>query len=277
MLRRFLNPLSRLQEEENDDLGGGGTTEEKTWYSDLGEGLSDNESIQKYKSVKDLAHAYVNASKMIGKDKMMVPDEKTSDEDWNTIFNKLGRPESLENYTVEKGEKSSLGDDFYKSFAEEAFKAGMLPKQANAIAKLIEDNSQAEMDAFAAKVRETAEANETTLREEFGDAYDRKLKAANFALSEYGGKEAEQRIEELGLTNEPALIKMFAAIGEAKSNDTFKGESEKAFGITPSEAEEKLNAMLSDPKHALHDRAHGNYATAMKEYNRLSAIAYAKK
>ena len=49
------------------------TTEQDDWRSSLSEDLQKNPNLEKYSSVESLAKAYINASSMLGRDKLTVP------------------------------------------------------------------------------------------------------------------------------------------------------------------------------------------------------------
>ena len=62
-----------------------------------------------FKTPADLAKSWVNAQKLIGKEKIPLPGEKATKEDWDVVFSRLGRPEKPEGYTLPEIE---VPDDF---------------------------------------------------------------------------------------------------------------------------------------------------------------------
>lgn len=112
------------------------------------ESLSDQSQRELYeknlgtiKSWDSLIGGYVNAQKMIGS-KVSLPNENSSKEEWDSFYEKMGRPKDTTGY--------DLGNEHFK-FAEEVeseiknvfYEAGLNAKQAKSITdKLAEISSQ---------------------------------------------------------------------------------------------------------------------------------------
>jgi hypothetical protein len=82
------------------------------------EGLVNDPSLKALTNVGDLVKSYVNAQKMIGKDKVILPTDKSSEVEIAQFWQKMGRPEKAEDYKFELGEKKSFDDGFTAKFAE---------------------------------------------------------------------------------------------------------------------------------------------------------------
>ena len=76
------------------------TTEAPDWRVGLSDELKDNASIGSFKTTADLAKGYINAVKKIGVDKINVPTQHTTPEEWNEVFSKLGLPAEIDKYEV---------------------------------------------------------------------------------------------------------------------------------------------------------------------------------
>ena len=77
------------------------TTEAETnWKDALPEEVREDPSMQAIQSVDNLAKSYVNAQKMVGSDKIIVPNKYAEDNEWNDVFTKLGLPEKAEDYDL---------------------------------------------------------------------------------------------------------------------------------------------------------------------------------
>ena len=109
------------------------------WRATLPESIREDATLKKYKSVDDLAGAYINAQKLIGGNKMVVPNENTTEDEWKDIFKKLGVPEKVDDYKVKFKDGSTIQEDFVKDFQATAHKLGVLPKQAQALAEWFSD------------------------------------------------------------------------------------------------------------------------------------------
>lgn len=253
------------------DSGGTG------WLSGVDPDIAGNASIAKFTSVESLGKAYIQAQGMIGADKMVIPNKNSSADDWRGAFNKLGLPEKREEYGVERAAESPINEEFHKSFTDKAFELGVMPDHAKALLDMYGDSVNKTNESLIAQKAKDEAAGVETLKTEWGDAFDRKLQAANYTLSEFGGKELVSHLNELGLGNDPKLVKFLADIGEAKTDDVFRGESKEAFGLSAEEAKNQIDAMLGDPKHPIHHKEHAEHNKYKKEYNRLGPIAFPGK
>ena len=81
------------------------------WRNDLPDDLREDPSLKTIQDIPGLAKSYIHSQKMIGKDKIVLPNEHATKEDWDDVFNKLGRPASAEEYKIE-GEASDLINNF---------------------------------------------------------------------------------------------------------------------------------------------------------------------
>ena len=70
----------------------------------LPEDLREHSALQPIQDVENLAKAYVNASSMIGRDKVVIPAENSSPDDWNEVYGRLGRPDEPAGYQLDAGE-----------------------------------------------------------------------------------------------------------------------------------------------------------------------------
>jgi len=65
------------------------------WREMLSEDIRGDERLAKFETLEGLAKSYINAEQMIGREKIPMPK---SDEEWQDVYNRLGRPESAEGY-----------------------------------------------------------------------------------------------------------------------------------------------------------------------------------
>lgn len=89
-----------------------------------------------YKSIADIAKAAQNAESIIGRS-VVLPDDKAKPEDWDKVFNRLGRPEKPDGYEFKlpQGVPEGMPYDaeFAKTFKGAAHAAGLTAKQATAL------------------------------------------------------------------------------------------------------------------------------------------------
>jgi len=202
----------------------------KSWKEAIPEDLRNDPNISKFTELEALAKSYINATRMIGQDKVAVPNNNSTDDQWNEVYNKLGRPESPDKYKLEvKSDVVPLDDGAIKSFAENAHKLGLNNKQAQGILEFYKESMEGSVQQSIVDT-ETAQANtEAQLRKEWGRAFDDNIKRAGaVAKANMNPQILDMELKDgTRLGDHPEVIKGFANIANLLSEDKLVGtESE---------------------------------------------------
>src|SRR6056300_1865690 len=155
------------------------TTVAKSWKDTISEEFRNDPNISKFTEIDALAKSYINATRMIGQDKVAVPNENSTDDQWNEVYGKLGRPETPDKYKLEvQSETVPLDENTVKQFAENAHKLGLNNKQAQGVLEYYKNSMEGSLQQARIDT-ETAQANaEQELRKEWGRSYDDNIKKA---------------------------------------------------------------------------------------------------
>ncbi len=200
-----------------------------TWKDSISQEFREDPNISKFTEIDSLAKSYINATKMIGQDKVAVPNENSTDDQWNEVYGKLGRPESADKYKLEvNSETAQIDEGSIKSFAENAHKLGLNNKQAQGILEYYK-NSMEGSEQQSRIDTETAQANaEAELRKEWGRSFDENLKKAGaVAKANMNPEILDMELKDgTRLGDHPAVIKGFANIANLMSEDKMIGTDE---------------------------------------------------
>ena len=213
----------------------------KTWKEAISEEFRNDPNIEKFTEIDALAKSYINATQMIGKDKVAVPNRNSTDDQWNEVYEKLGRPESADKYTLNaKSEVVPIDETAIKQFAENAHQLGLNNKQAQGILEFYKKNMEGM--AHQAKVdTETAQAQSTQeLRQEWGREFDTNIKKAGaLAKANMNPEILDMQLKDgMRLGDHPEIIKGFAKIAGMMSEDKIVStESENVSSNTDVETE----------------------------------------
>lgn len=234
------------------------------------EEYKEEKSLQNFSNMDDFVKSYLHSQKLVGADKIPVPNKLATDDDWNTVYERLGRPENPEGYSYELPEESKIDDTTLKAFSAEAHKLGLLPKQAQGIMNYY--NSLAEQSDKSLEFRdETARAEaEIELRKEYGPAYDLKVsQARNLATNTLGADFLRNTILQDGssLGNNPQIVRAFADLASKLSEDSMV-QGEVASAMTVKEIDGEIDT-LTQPGSAYWDKTHINHKKAVDEVQRL--------
>jgi hypothetical protein len=126
-------------------------------------------------------------------------------------------PEKPEAYQITVPDGVPRDEAFLSGFRTIAHQAKLTQDQVKAITDFWASNL-GEALVQRDKARETAVK---TLRSEWKGDYDQNLAQAKDTLKKFGGEEMIALMEESGLGNSPVMVKVFHAIGQAISEDSF--------------------------------------------------------
>ena len=195
---------------------------ESSWKESISETYRNDPSIEKFTEIDALAKSYINATRMIGQDKIVVPNKNSTEEVWEEAYTKLGRPETPDQYNLKiESDVVKMDDSAIKSFAEQSHKLGLNNKQAEGILDFYKNN----MEGIAQQSKidtETAQAqSEQVLRQEWGRDFDAKVKQAGAIAKANINPEVLDMTLSNGtrLGDHPEIIKGFAKIAGMMSED----------------------------------------------------------
>lgn len=195
----------------------------KSWLEGLGD-LGKDPSLQMFKEPSALAKSWVNAQKMIGADKVVIPKADAPDADWDAFYNKVGRPESPDKYELKLPEGITMDDNLAKGFKEVAHKTGLSPRQ---VQKIVEWDAQQKIEQ--AKAMEASQTNELrgaldAYKQEVGGeerfkATVDKAKSAVRTLADDGFKKF---LRDSGVGSRPEAIAFFAKLADMMGEDKIR-------------------------------------------------------
>ena len=218
------------------------------WRTAIPEDLQNDPSLADIQDISSLAKGYVHAQRMIGTDKVSIPTNQASQEELDTFYNKLGRPETPQGYEAPTENMPDLpvNEEVRNQFYEEAHRIGLNKQQTAALLRWEAESTKGRMDSHSQN-------------------------------SEFGGDELVNLLDSTGLGNNPAVIKAFANIGKAIMNDEIiGGGGRQGFMMSPGEAKSQIGGLKRDPNfmQAYQDTSNAGHAEAVKEMGRLFELAH---
>jgi hypothetical protein len=209
--------------------------------------------------------SYIHTQRLIGGEKMVIPNNNSSDEQWRDTFHKLGLPADIEGYEVKNNlpEGHQANEKLFNGFKEVAHKAGILPNQAQSVIDYFNQTVAEQVKASNQSYIAEREAEAQALKDKWGQAYDRKLKAAEYGIEQFASEDQIKYFAEMGLMEDPKFTELWAAVGESLSEDGFAGDDGRPTGdqMTPDEIRKEIQGMyhkdhpFKNPKHPEHKRA----------------------
>jgi len=234
------------------------------------EAYKDEKALQNFQDMDGFVKSYLHSQKLVGSDKIPIPNKYATDQDWNAVYEKLGKPKSPDGYEYNLGKESKLDDNSLKAFSTEAHKLGLLPKQAQGIIKYYNDlagASETEANNKAEAGRTEAEKN---LRKEFGSTYNDRITAAKkLATSTLGNEFLNNTLLQDGskLGDNPTVVKAFADLAAQMSEDNIVKGDAPAY-MSNKEINRQI-AVLQQPGSAYWDKRNPNHSDAVQEVQEL--------
>lgn len=206
--------------------------------------------------VEMLSKSYVHADQMIGRDKIVVPE---GEDDWDEVYNKLGRPETPDAYELERpelpeGVDAQYSEDEEKHFRVTAHQLGLNQKQASEAYKALVSQRLEQVGEWSKVRTQAREEAINTLRREQGENFPAYMNQAKAALREFADPVYLKHLEDTGQDNDPQTIRMWAKVGQAMMGDRkLEGPSSQP---TPADLDreiadyvEKYGRAIDDPDH----------------------------
>ena len=245
-----------------------------TWKDSISQEFREDPNISKFTEIDALAKSYINATRMIGQDKVAVPNENSTDDQWNEVYGKLGRPESADKYKLEvNSETAQIDESSIKSFAENAHKLGLNNKQAQGILEYYKDSMEG--SAQQSKIdTETAQAqSEAELRKEWGRSFDENLKkAASVAKANMNEDVLNMQLKDgTRLGDHPSIIKGFANIANLMSEDKMIGTDEDS-ATSGRNLDEEISKIVNDRDGPYWNKAHPDHDKIVQQVFTLRSM-----
>jgi len=230
------------------------------------EDYKEEKSLQNFSNMDDFVKSYLHSQKLVGSEKINVPNKYSTDEDWKDVYKKLGTPENADGYKYDLPEDHRIEDDVLKNFSNEAVKLGLLPHQAQGIMKYYNDVINKGVDDQTAHMKVSQEESEKELRKEYGATFDRQIQSAkNLAHATLGKEFVTDTLLQDGsrLGDNPTVIKAFVGLANKLSEDVMvKGDSVPF--LTVPEINKQI-ASLQQEGSAYWDKRHPGHAEAVEE------------
>lgn len=235
--------------------------------NELGEEILGAPCLTSIKDVNGLVKNYVNAQKMVGADKIIIPNEHSTDADKENFWKKLGKPGSLEEFKINLPEETKVEKEFYDEFKKFSFENNILPNQANEMVKFMEQYEHNMSEKFIAEAKETQEANINGLKQEWGDSFDGKINIVNTVIKEFADEDIMNHLKNTGLVNDTKLAKFLASIGEVIYSEKKLDTPAPSSGHSKESAMQEYQSLKQSD--AYWNKGHVDHAHTIKKIEKL--------
>ena len=256
-------------EQQNSVLSGDPKTETPQtnvdWKASLSDEVRSDKSLENIKDIEGLAKSYVHAQKMVGADKIPVPNKYATEKDWDAVYEKLGRPKTSDGYKFDLPQDKQVDELSLKEFSTQAHKLGLLPGQAQGMVQFYNDMTAKSLQDADSKALTARETSTKELKQEWGQAFDQKVSQAATLAKSVGATELlnANLADGTKLGDHPVMIKAFAELANKMGEDSIVQASGPTY-LTPSQIEKQIGE-LTQTGSAYWDKNHPNHTVAVQE------------
>lgn len=243
---------------------------DEEWKNSLPEELKAHPSFGPIKTLEDMAKGYVHAQKLVGRDKVTIPKEDATEDEIENFWRKVGKPESPEKYDL--SETQNLDTEFLDDFKKAAHEANVLPSQAEKLIKWYDLKAKEELEKSNATAESQRKEAFDRLQKEWGQDFDQNRLKAKQGYDQFVTPSLHDELKQKGLTKDPTFLKVMYEVGKSLKEGSFRGEAVANIGLTPEMAQEKLNNILSDPKHPYMNSRDPRHDKAVEEVQRYFSV-----
>ena len=228
----------------------------ETWQTKLPDDLKSNETLAQFKNDENMipmpismAKSYAHVRTMVGADTLKIPK---TDEDWEDVYTKLGRPDTADLYLLQQAE--DVSPDLQESIAKDAewFRATAHKLGLNDIqtTSLFREFTKQMSDKYTEmqNLSKTEGINtEIQLRTEYGTAYEGNKILMDRALKELGGSEFVELLNTSGVGKHPAFMRAMFKVGGMMAEDLGLDKSTGQLIKSKSTVEEEIAHLQAKP------------------------------
>jgi len=235
------------------------------WKVSLSDDVKADKSLENIKDINALAKSYIHAQKMVGSDKIPVPNKYATEDDWNAVYEKLGRPKTADGYKFDLPQDKQVDEVSLKEFSSQAHKLGLLPNQAQGMVKFYNEITAKSLQDADSKALAARETSTKELKQEWGQAFDQKVSQAATLAKSVGATELlnTNLADGTKLGDHPVMIKAFAELANKMGEDSIVQASGPTY-LTPNQIEKQIGE-LTQTGSAYWDKNHTNHEAAVQE------------
>lgn len=221
---------------------------------------------------------YVHAQKMVGTNRLPVPQKDWKPEQWASFNKALGVPDKADGYTtpeVKLHEGLEINAEQLGVYKKLFHELGLRPDQAAKLQEFYFNDISTKYGAEQS-AKKTAQADAMrTLTEEYGDQTQGKLELAQSVVKKFGSEELVKAMSDSGFGNNPAFVKMMVTLGESLMDDHAGGGGDGLPVGTRAAAVQEIEKLKIDKdfQAAMNDRQNPGHAAAVKKWLDLHTAA----
>lgn len=210
-----------------------------------------------------LLKSYHETKKSYGKDRALLPDENSSEEQISEFWNKLGASSEIEDYNQELEEGATLKQPFMDELKKFAHENRLPVETVKKLTGFIDGQAKLNDTTLTEVHNATIVEGLEKVKVEYGQAYESNINLAKKVLDTFATGDEREIFNNPAIGANPAVIKTLVNIGKKMfSEGTHHGESRPDGALSPEDAQEAINTVMGDKNHPFFNKNHPNHKIA---------------
>lgn len=230
----------------------------ENWRESLPEDIRGDKVFERVSNFEGIMKTLSSSERAYGKDKIAIPNEASSEAEWDSFYTAGGRPKAATEYDLSRPEE--LPEEHYNqelaTAAQELFhKIGLSQSQADALFEFNNNNVMSQLTKNSQDAEAMTAELTNGLYADWGNAYEQKKHLGNVAVERGtdGNEEFKERIAQK-FGNDPDFIRFAANLGGKFAE---AGSVNVEMIPTPGDIQTQIDEAMSHKSHGADYVKHG--------------------
>jgi hypothetical protein len=217
---------------------------------------------------------FIDTQKTLGR-AVILPDEKDDEtkrtEKLNSVYDKLGRPKSHEEYDFKGVIEDAVDKEQLGKWTKTFHEAGLSNGQAKRLIQAFKEDmssSSATIEKLTATLKDGPDG--------WGDKFEANVAIAKRPLAMAGeaGAAMIEFLEETMAGNDPRVVKFLHALGSTMGEDRTPRTQERSGPLDKTSAQAKVAEIMGNRQHPYFNRGMPGHAEALEEMKKLNEVIH---
>jgi len=243
----------------------------------MSEEFGTHASMADYQDLDGWGKSHINQQKLIGGDKLPMPQDSWGKEEWADFNRKIGMPAEAKGYEL-PAQKTATEEDmeWFAGIAHD--KLNLSKKQANDLWIELNARQGGAAEANQTKNQKILDEGMQELREEWGTNFQPMVEATNKGLQRMDEDGRFRKfMKTTGLNKNPEMLRFANKVAQLFNEDRAPGDAQGPMPMSKEQAKSQLNKIFSeaqqDPKHPLMNKKDPAHDDLVKKITKLSEQA----
>lgn len=199
---------------------------------------------RKFNDFNSMAEGYLNLEKLLGREKIPMPQEGDGPEAWDRVYDALGRPKEGENYNVPEGLPEELGNELTGYFKEAGLNQAQADKLLGPVQEILAQKAERDSQAAESNVEAAIASLESEVGPRNGAGYAESVEKAEAVAAHLG-------LDDSAFFQVPGFAAKMASLHASLMDSNIKGVQPSTIS-TGQNVQSQIDDILNNPQNPLY-------------------------